>query len=171
MLSGMASRTQNMLVNATRVFLLVIIVAVFLWYNLRPVSRVPEAVQSRTPFPILVPRDEKIVLSEWRYSASEKNLTFVATVQGKKVVFTQQAAPLSYRDDRAAYDRFIGTLKPTANFQSPLGQVSIFRLVEEESYSPGGDSAILLSSGTLLIAHPEKAISEDNWISLSRTIS
>lgn len=167
----MSARAQRILTNATRVLLLMLLFGGVVWYNLRPISRAPDSIQLQTPFTILVPQDRKIALSEWRYNASEKNLSFTATVQGKKVILTQQAAPLAYRDDKAAYDRFVGTLRPTANFRSPLGTVSLFRLVEEGTYNPGGDSAILLAHDTLLIAHPPEAISEDDWIRLFQTFT
>ena len=166
----MSVRAKNILLNILRVLLLIGIVSGVSWYFIHPKPRAPEEIRNQTPFTILLPADSKIALSNWKYRSSEKTLSFSARLKGKEIIFTEQAAPLAYKDDKAAYDRFVGTLRPFANFKSPLGTISVFHLIEEGNYKPGGDSAILLANDTLLIAHPPQAITEDDWLTLFDTI-
>lgn len=166
----MSEPAQSIIRNFARVLLLVVLIAGLGWRYAHPKSRIPQDIRAQTPFTIIVPSDTDVTLKDWRYSTVEKNLSYTAYVNDEKVVVTQQKAPLAYRDDKATYDRFVGTLRPVANFQSPLGTVSIFHLFEEGTYVPQGDSAVLLASDTLLIAHPTKAMTDDDWAALFRTV-
>lgn len=166
----MSARGKKVTIILIRLMLLFILVAGIGWHLSHRISRVPYDIRAKTSFVILLPSGGDIQLANWRYNTSQKQVEYVATVNGKKFVITQQAAPLAYQDNKAAYDRFVGTLRPVANFKSPIGNVSIFPLVEEVSYISRGESAVLLAKGTLLVAHPQESISDEDWASLFRTM-
>ncbi len=166
----MSSTRKKNLIRAIGVGLVLAAIGAITWYALHPTPRSPEDIRRQVSFTILAPGNKDIVLSDWQYNVAEKTLTYTATLQSKKVIITQSTAPLAYKDDRAAYDRFIGSLKPFAVFMSPLGNVSVIHMLKEENYAPGGDSALLLAKDTLLIAHPPQAITEDDWLTLFSTM-
>lgn len=166
----MTKRAETVVVNTLRIVLVLLIIACTGWYFLHPAPRSPKYIRLQASFAVLLPTNKSIRLQDWYYNPSDQTVSFVAYVNNQKVVFTEQALPLRYRDDRAAYDRFIGSLKPVANFRSPLGTVSLVRMVEVGTYTPGGDSAILAAQGTLLVAHPPDPITQDDWGLLFSTL-
>ena len=138
---------------------------------LRPVlfpatSPVPANIKSQLSFPVLYPKNDTVNSSSWKYLSDEKDLTFTVKHGDFTVVFTEQEVPLAYQNDQAAYDRFIGTLRPSATFNTPLGSVSLASFVTAGDFQYEGKSAILKSHNTLLIAHPSRALSDDEWRSL-----
>lgn len=143
---------------------LLLAAASLLWYvRAHPPNPVPPAIRSQLTFPVLYPRLGEADASAWAYDVAAQTLTFAVRYQGKRMVFTEQPVPLTYRDDQAAYDRFIGSLKPFANFRVPLGDVSMVNFVTEVSYKPAGKSALLRTNETLLVAHPDEEYSEQAW--------
>jgi hypothetical protein len=159
------------IVTIVIVFMLTICAFLLKWQiDKTSASPVPKSINSRLDFKVIYPHAFQIKTDSWSYLESEKTLAF--TVQDNKVdiTFTQQKTPLAYQDDETAYNRFIGTLRPLANFKVPLGDVSIVSFVEQGSYNPVGRTGILNAQGTMLLVHPEKEISEDDWLRLFRSL-
>lgn len=127
--------------------------------------RSPTNIRQSTDITLLVPSDTAISLADWR--SNDEAVTYTATVSGRTVIVTLQKVPLQYRDDEAAYERFVGSLKPFAVFEVPLGRVALINLVEESSFAPNGQSAVLNAKGTLLVARPEGGtMGQDDWTTL-----
>lgn len=127
--------------------------------------RSPANIRQSTDITLLVPSDTDITLSNWR--SNDEAVTYTAKVSGRSVVVTLQKVPLQYKDDAAAYERFVGSLKPFAVFKVPLGSVALINLVEESSFAPNGQSAVLNAEGTLLVARPEGGtMNQDDWTTL-----
>src|SRR4051794_36561730 len=79
--------------------------------NKRP-DPVPAAIKDQLNFHAVYPQELAASPASWKYSRSDQILTFSVKGPGFLAVFTEQPTPLAYRDDRAAYDRFIGSLRP-----------------------------------------------------------
>ncbi len=135
------------------------------------VSPVPVSVSSQLDFVVIYPKGRDIKEDSWEYITAEETLSYTVNIGDNPVVFTLQKVPLVYADDAAAYDRFIGSLKPSINFKVPLGTVSIVNFISAGDFKPEGKSGILKSNGTLLIAHPEKDLTDNQWQNLFKSLT
>lgn len=143
----------------------------FGWVLFRPMqSPVPAHIKQQVGFSILYPAGSPIDPTSWRYLPSQSTISFTAHKDGFSVIFTEQEVPLAFQDDTAAYDRFIGSLHPFANFQTNLGNVSLIDFVTATDFQPAGQAGILNAKGTLLLVHPDRELSEDEWRDLFRSI-
>lgn len=150
----------------------VLILVTFGWALFRPMqSPVPANIRQQVGFSILYPANSTIDPTSWKYLPSQSDLSFTARKDGFSVIFTEQEVPLAFQNDTAAYDRFIGSLHPIANFQTNLGNVSLIDFVTATDFQPAGQAGILNTKGTLLLAHPDRELSEDQWRDLFRSIS
>jgi hypothetical protein len=150
--------------------LVVLIVLLFFWVRSLGPSPVPNSIKQQVNFKVIYPKNTPIDSSSWKYTDVSHSLAFNAKIDNISVIFTEQKTPLAYQDDRAAYDRFIGSLRPFANFNTPLGTVSLAHFVTSGDYSPIGQTAILNTHDTLLLAHPDKDLTDDQWQRLFKTI-
>ncbi len=135
------------------------------------VSPVPKSVSSQLDFTVIYPKGREVEDDSWKYIKAEETLSYTVNNDGNPIVFTLQKVPLAYADDAAAYDRFIGSLKPYINFKVSLGSVSIVNFISAGDFKPEGKSGILKSNGTLLIAHPEKDLTDNQWQSLFKSLT
>ena len=151
--------------------MIAVVLLVLLWMALHPeVSPVPAAIKQEVNFPVIYPKGYNIDPGGWQYIKDNKSLEFTAKKGGDSVVFNEQAVPLAYQNDAAAYNRFIGSLRPSATFDSPLGSVSLATFVTAADFQDVGQSGILNTHGTLLIAHPGSNFSDDQWRSLFNSL-
>ncbi len=130
----------------------------------------PANIKERASFVIIYPKGYSIDSKSWKYLTDTSSVEFTAKRDGYSVVFTEEKTPLEYQDDVAAYNRFIGSLRPRANFDVPLGSVSIANFVTAASYEIVGETGILNAKGTLLLAHPDTQISDDQWRNLFESL-
>ncbi len=148
------------------VAVLVILALVSVGLITSPTNPLPASLKSQVNFVVLYPSNYRIDPSSWRYSASQQTLTFSVSNNGQTVVFTEQKTPLAFQNDLAAYSRFIGGLRPSANFNATLGKVSLVQFVTANDFQPQGQTGILNSKGTLVLAHPTHHLSDAQWLSL-----
>ena len=148
-----------------RLGLIAIIVLIY-WFWPGPPNPVPANIKRQVGFTILYPSGYTIAPSAWNYSNGQQTLNFTAKTNNYSVVFTEQQTPLAYQNDVAAYDRFIGGLKPSANFNTKLGTVSLTTFVFAGDFQPYGTTGILNAKGTLLLAHPNSDLTDNEWQSL-----
>lgn len=134
-------------------------------------SPVPPSIITQANFSVIYPKGYSIDPQSWRYVSGEKSVQFSATKDKYAVVFTEQKTPLEYQDDTAAYNRFIGSLRPRANFDVPLGTVSIANFVTKGDYQVVGETGILNAKGTFVLAHPDTQISDDQWRNLFESLA
>jgi hypothetical protein len=144
----------------------VMLVVLVVWLWPRPSSPVPANIKHQINFRVIYPKKYPIDTNSWKYLSSEKTLSFNAVINNNSVTITEQKAPLAYQNDKAAYNRFIGSLRPSANFDSPLGSVALTNFVTASDYQTVGATGILNAKGTMLLAHPTNNISEDDWRNL-----
>ena len=155
------------------VFLLGLGIGLFkVFYKSSPyVSPVPPTILTQVDFKVIYPKSYDIDTTSWKYIKDEETLSFTVEYGDNSIVFTEQAVPLAYIDDAAAYDRFIGSLKPYINFKVPLGNVSLVSFVTAGDYKPEGKSGILKSNGTLVIAKPQKDLTDKQWQNLFNSLT
>lgn len=133
-------------------------------------SPVPQAIRSEVSFEIIYPNGYSIDQKSWKYLSSTRTVQFIAKKDGYTVVFTEQPTPLAYQNDQGAYDRFIGSLRPSASFSVPLGTVSLSNFVTSGDFQVVGVTGILKVKGTLLLAHPDTQLTDDQWRSLFESL-
>jgi hypothetical protein len=144
---------------------------VILWLVFHPVhSPVPPNIKKEANFSIIYPDGYTIQPTSWKYSGSSGSLAFSAQEDNATVAFTEQQVPLAFQNDVAAYNRFIGGLKPLAIFTAPLGTVSLVEFVTSGDFTPEGETGILNADGTFLLMHPNQQLTEDQWRSLSNSL-
>ena len=133
-------------------------------------SPVPPTIKANAAFSIIYPQGYDIDAKSWKYQTSQKLVEFSIKKDGAVTVFTEQETPLAYQNDAGAYDRFIGSLRPRANFDVPLGTVSISNFVTSGDYQVVGETGILNAKGTLLFVHPNTQITDDQWRALFESL-
>jgi hypothetical protein len=140
------------------------------WLWPGPPNPVPKSVQSQAGFSIIYPVNYSKKTNGWQYRPSDKSVYYKVTTPDYSVVVTEEKVPLAYQDDQSAFDRFIGSLRPTSTFNSSLGSVSIVNFVTAGDYQNVGQSAILKAKGTLMIVHPSHNLSDDQWSDLFKSL-
>lgn len=150
--------------------LTVLVALLFLFWTGTP-SPVPVNIKNQLNFAVIYPKGYSVDSSSWNYQTSQKILAFIVKKDNYTVAFTEQMTPLAYQNDVAAYNRFIGSLRPSANFNVPLGTVSLANFVTTGDYQPTGPSGILNANGTMLIAHPSRDLSGEEWRNLFESLS
>ena len=133
-------------------------------------SPVPQTIRSEASFKIIYPNGYSIDQKSWKYINNTQTVQFIAKKDAYTVVFTEQPTPLAYQNDQGAYDRFIGSLRPNANFNVPLGTVSLSNFVTSGDFQVVGVTGILKVKDTLLLAHPDTQLTDDQWRSLFESL-
>jgi hypothetical protein len=148
-----------------------IVLFITLWWLFYPVyDPVPTPIRHQINFTVLYPSGYNINSSSWQYTSSQGLLAYTVQVAGITVNFTEQTTPLPYQNDIGAYDRFIGSLKPFANFSTPFGTASIVDFVTATDFQIEGETGILNAKGTFLLVHPNSDLSNNQWSNLFDTL-
>ncbi|HXR50370.1 MAG TPA: hypothetical protein VN778_05080 [Verrucomicrobiae bacterium] len=152
----------------------VIILSIFLTIHFWPKapSPVPSHIQQQAGFVIIYPdpRSYSYKNAGWNYTLKDGSVSFTVKKDGYSVAFNEQQTPLEYQNDVASYNRFIGSLRPSANFNVPLGTVSITNFVTAGDYQVVGKTGILNSQNTLLLAHPDTDLTDNQWRDLFESL-
>jgi hypothetical protein len=129
-------------------------------------SPVPTSIARQLSYKTIYPaKVSQIDPASYNYQADQKTLSFTVAADNTKVAFTEQAAPDSLGTDGQAYYPALG-LHPYAQFKTKLGPVALAKFWQSGSLKPVGESAILASGGTFLIAHSEKSLTNAEWKNL-----
>ena len=154
--------------------LIVIVVLGLLVFSVRaltaPPSPVPANIKRQADFKVIYAKGYDYTNANWKYQSSNNLLSFNIEKNGSSVVLTEQKTPLAYQDDIAAYNRFIGSLRPSATFNAPLGSVSITNFVTAGDFQAVGSTGILNAKGTLLLAHADNKLNEEQWRGLFNSL-
>ena len=152
----------------------VIILSIFLTIHFWPKapSPVPANIQREAGFTIMYPdpRGYSYKNAGWSYTPKDGSVSFTVKKDGYSVAFNEQETPLAYQNDVASYNRFIGSLRPSANFDVPLGTVSITNFVTAGDYQVVGKTGILNAQNTLLLAHPDTDLTDNQWRELFESL-
>jgi hypothetical protein len=132
----------------------------FAWHG--PNNPLPSEIKDQVSYKVIYPGTGKINKASYKYQSVDNTLVFNVNDGDNQVVFTQQPAPSNLGSDGQVYYPALG-LHPYAQFKSSLGQVALAKFWQSGTLKPIGQSAVLASKGTLLIAHSEKDMSNSQW--------
>jgi uncharacterized protein YxeA len=155
------------------VLLLVLIVAVLgsVYYSKQNNKNpLPENIRGVISYKIIYPSSTKQIDSKsFNYQTDKKTLSFKVNTGASNVVFAEQQAPEALGSDTQAYYPALG-IHPYAQFKTKLGQVALTKFWQSGNLKPVGQSAVLASNGTLLIAHAEKDLTNSQWKNLFQSL-
>jgi hypothetical protein len=155
------------------VLLLVLITAVLggVYYSKQTNKNpLPENIRGVVSYKVIYPSNAKqIDPKSFNYQTDKKTLSFKVNTVASNVVFTEQKAPDALGSDTQAYYPALG-IHPYAQFKTKLGQVALTKFWQSGNLKPVGQSAVLASNGTFLIAHTEKNLTNDQWKNLFHSL-
>jgi hypothetical protein len=131
----------------------------------------PSDIKQHVSFKIIYPTSNsaKVDTSSFVYQAKQKVLTFNVDFANTKVAYSEQAAPDALGSDTQAYYPALG-IHPYAQFKTNLGQVALTKFWQSENLKPVGQSAVLASRGTFLIAHSGRNLTNAEWKDLFQSL-
>jgi hypothetical protein len=142
----------------------------YTYANKTNANPLPDNLKNQISFKIIYPENTgHIDESSFLYKTESKVLSFSVKKEDKKIVFTEQTAPENVGDGNQVSFQAIG-LHPYANFQSKLGPVALAKFWESKNLDPYGQSAFLVSNGTLLNAHSDKDLTNAEWKDLINSL-
>jgi hypothetical protein len=154
-----------MLVVASAVGVLILVV-VGLKVVLRPA--IPQSVISEAPFAIFYPKPGGHIMLQkdsYKYSPSTKQLSFVATYEGHRVVYGEQPTPDQFNDIPEYYPKLIEKLNGYGTVENMLGKFNLTRPTEVKH-----QVAVAYIQGTLMFIQSDDDLSNDQWRRLLATM-
>jgi hypothetical protein len=127
-------------------------------------SPIPAAVQAKLAYKPIYPKNQSSDdVGNFLYKDEDKTLTFITkTASGTNITIVEQPVPDSLSSGDQVYYPALG-LHPYAQFQSKLGPVALTKFWKSGTLEPVGQTAVLASKGTLLLASPDKDLSNAEW--------
>jgi hypothetical protein len=163
------TRSKKLLFIPALIFILA--GCIFLLAHKQAKNPLPPAIKSRISYRFVYPaKTNSISQVSYKYQADQSVLTFSSHAEGTKVVFIEQPAPASLGAGNQIYFPAIG-IHPYAQFQSKLGPVALTKFYKPNTLDPAGQTGILAAHGTLVIAHPDKDLSNDQWKNLFNSLT
>lgn len=149
------------------IFLTIVILgaaAAALYFKNTESDPIPQEVRTKVSHSVIFPSTSKARIDDtsYTYLADQKVLKFNVQYSGKTVVFSQQPTPENIGSGEQAYYPALG-IRPYAQFNSPLGPVALAKFWQSGTLEPAGQSAILVAGGTMLTAHSDKGLSNQEW--------
>jgi hypothetical protein len=131
----------------------------------------PSDIKEHVTFKVIYPSSHaaRIDKNSFVYQAKQKVLTFNVNFASTKVAYSEQVAPDALGSDTQAYYPALG-IHPYAQFKSNLGQVALTKFWQSSTLKPEGQSAVLASKGTFLIAHSDKNLTNAQWKELFQSV-
>ena len=147
------------------------LLAVLIYLSQITPNPLPKTIKNQITFKVIYPVSElvKIDATSYQYDADQRILNFTVNFDGHGVSFNEQLAPESLGSDSQPYFQAIG-IHPYAQFKVSLGQVALTKFWQSGTLIPTGQSALLSSSGTLVTAHYEKSLSNQQWKTLFESL-
>jgi hypothetical protein len=157
-------KKKKLPIKAGLVFLVLLILAGTYYYLQSNKNPLPADIKQQVDFKVIYPSSSNGSLdsSGYVYQPTEKTLNYNLINSGNKIVFTEQLAPNSVGSGNQVYYAALG-IHPYAQFESKLGPVALTKFYKAGSLTSQGQSGILVAQGTLLIAHPDKNLTNDQW--------
>lgn len=149
----------------TGVLLLLVLLSTFFYLAKQSYSNpLPEEIKKSLDRKAIYPSSKTAQISydSYQFDQANKVLSFKAEAYGANIVFSQQPAPDSLSSGDQVYYPALG-IRPYAQFQSKLGPVALTRFWKSNNLEPSGQTAVMAVEGILLLAHPDKDLSNDQW--------
>lgn len=127
-------------------------------------SPLPASIKDRVGFKAAYPPKHvaSIDASTYKYQPDQKVLTFTSRFDGADITFSEQPAPPSLGSGTQVYYPALG-IHPYAQFNTRLGPVALTKFWQSGSLKPAGQAAVLASDGTLIIAHSDQDLTNQQW--------
>jgi hypothetical protein len=131
----------------------------------------PSDVKNHVKFKIIYPSSNsaRIDKSSFVYQPKQGVLTYNVNFAGTNISYSEQAAPNTLGSDTQVYYPSLG-IHPYAQFYSNLGQVALTKFWQSGNLKSVGQSAVIASHGTFLIAHSEKNLTNAQWKNLFQSL-
>jgi len=164
------SRKKTLLIASVVAVAIAILFSLWL-FLIHPDIPVPASIRQKAAFEIIYPsgKTARADSSSFNYQQSQQSLSFTVRAFDSDIIFTEQPAPENAGTGEGVYYPALG-LHPYAQFQSKLGPVALARFYESKTLKPRGQSAVLISRGTLLIAHTDRNLSNNQWKQLFESL-
>lgn len=138
----------------------------FLYLKLGHANPLPANIKPKVSYKVVFPADtSQIDASTYNYQEDKQILSFAVHTGQNSVIFTEQPAPQNLGSDTQAYYPALG-VHPYAQFKTGLGQVALAKFWQSGNLKPAGQSAIMAARGTLLIAHADNELTNQQWKNL-----
>lgn len=124
----------------------------------------PDNIKQSISYKAVYPSSKTATIKDnsYQYQSKDKVLSYKAQAFGTDIVFTQQPLPDNISTGEQVYYPALG-IHPYAQFKSKLGTVALTKFWQSSNLEPKGQSAVMAAENVLLIAHPDKALSNDQW--------
>ncbi|HEX4774700.1 MAG TPA: hypothetical protein VH234_04235 [Candidatus Saccharimonadales bacterium] len=140
--------------------------ASILYVKAAPKNPLPSNIKTQLAYQAIYPsKTSQIDSTSYNYQVDRKTLSFNVKAYNNQIVFTEEPAPDNLGSDGQIYYPAIG-IHPYAQFQTKLGPVALAKFWQSSSLTPIGQSGILASQGTLLIAHSDNNLTNAEWKTL-----
>jgi hypothetical protein len=150
--------------------LAMIAVGVVFYVKQNSKSPLPTDLKNHISFKVIYPslHAANIDKNSFVYQSKQKVLSFKVSYLNSKIAYSEQVAPEALGSDTQAYYPALG-IHPYAQFKSSLGQVALTKFWQSGNFKSEGQSAVLASGGTFLIAHSEKNLTNNQWKELFKS--
>lgn len=153
------TRYNKLLILLLSVVLIAIILLIFL-LSRHNKKIIPTSISNKISYVIYWPNSTNTVSNKMsiKYDAQTGVFSFITSISSINVTVTEQATPSEFTDISGYYSTFINHLNNYDTFDSSNGTVYL-----TEPKNTNGVTAIDNISGTLIFAHAQSSISENNW--------
>ncbi len=137
------------------------------WLKISDNNPLPPNIKNQVSFKVVYPPAHlaPIDSASYDYQARRSVLHFTASFAGSNIIFSEQPAPDNLGSDTAVYYPALG-IHPYAQFKTGQGIVALTKFWQAGNLQPYGQAAVMVSKGTLLIAHSDKPLTNQQWKSL-----
>jgi hypothetical protein len=139
--------------------------------HFRSKNPLPGDLKQHVSFGVIYPASHsaQVDKNSFVYQSKQKVLSFNVNFASAKIAYSEQEAPSSLGSDTQAYYPALG-IHPYAQFKSNIGQVALTKFWQSGNLKPTGQSAVLASDNTFLIAHSEKSLTNAQWKELFTSV-
>ena len=121
---------------------------------------IPTSIARKISFVVYWPNSSNVVADRTsiKYDSQKGVFSYTLNLLSVSTTVTEQATPSEFTDVSGYYSAFINHLNNYDTFDSSSGTVYL-----TEPSNTSGTTAIINHSGTLLFAHAQSKISENDW--------
>ena len=136
-----------------------------LFFQHHDISPIPPNIKKQLSFQAVYPASPASVAidsNSYNYQAESQALTFKVQFQTVDIILTEQPLPDNFAAGSQIYYQSLG-LHPYAQFQAKVGPAALLKFYKSGSLEAQGQTAIMTANKTLILAHPSKDLTNDDW--------